>query len=57
LFDYWRRFLHVWLQSLKKYKYDLKKIKKVSKNAEFRADFKSVESFKKMYQKKLLAKT
>jgi hypothetical protein len=24
-YDFWRNFLHVWLQSLKNYKYDLKK--------------------------------
>jgi hypothetical protein len=40
--------LRVWLQSLKKYLYDRKnklfeKIKKISKNAEFHADFKAVE--------------
>jgi hypothetical protein len=39
-FDFWRRFLRVWLQ-----KNILKKPKKVSKNAEFHADFKSVGKF------------
>jgi hypothetical protein len=39
-FDFWRRFLRVWLQSVFG--------KKVSKNAEFHADFKSIEKvFKK----------
>jgi hypothetical protein len=45
-FDFFSRFLRVWLQSLKKYKYDLKKkkkkfknLKRCQKNAEFYADF------------------
>jgi hypothetical protein len=46
-FDFWRRFLRVWLQSLKKVlklrkKKFSEKIKKVSKNADF-SDFKPVE--------------
>jgi hypothetical protein len=50
-------FLRVRLQSLKKYYYDIKnweKIKKkISKNAEFHADFKSVEKVYKNAPKKL----
>ncbi len=48
-FDFLRRFLRVWLQSLKKglrwtlKKIFWKKIKKVLKNAVFHADFESVE--------------
>ncbi len=48
-FYFFSRFLRVWLQSLKKVliwpikKILLKKSKKVSKNAEFHADFESVE--------------
>ncbi len=49
-FDFLSRFLRVWLQSLKKVliwpkkNYFLKKIKKGVKNAEFHADFESVEN-------------
>jgi hypothetical protein len=59
-FDFLSRFLRVWLQSLKKYYYDLKKnfflkkSKKVSKNAEFHADFESVEKVVKKCTKKKL---
>jgi hypothetical protein len=57
---FWSHFWRVWLQSLEKYLYDLKiffLIKKISKNAEFHADFKSVEKvLKKFSLKKLLAK-
>jgi hypothetical protein len=48
-FDFLSRFLRVWLQSLKKNtnmalkKFFWKKSKKVPKNAEFHADFESVE--------------
>jgi hypothetical protein len=59
-FDFLSRFLRVWLQSLKKVqiwplkKKMLKKSKKVSKHAEFYADFESVEKVvKKCTQKKL----
>jgi hypothetical protein len=58
------RFLRICSQSLKKVliwplqNFFLKKSKKVSKNAEFHADFKSVEKvLKKCTKKKLLAKT
>jgi hypothetical protein len=56
-FDFLSRFLRVWLQSLKKVliwqkKKILKKSRKVSKNAEFYADFESVEKVvKKCTQK------
>ena len=63
-FDCLSRFLRIWLQSLKNIlKWPLKnffwkKSKKVSKNAEFHADFESVEKvLKKCTKKKLLAKT
>ncbi len=59
-FYFLSRFLRVWLQSLKKVqiwpKTNIfwKKSKKVSKNAEFHADFESVEKkFKKCTKKKL----
>ncbi len=44
-FDFWRRFMRVWLQSLTKVliwpkEKNLTKLNKVSKNAEFHADFK-----------------
>jgi hypothetical protein len=61
-FDFWSRFLRVWLQSLKKVliwpkKYCfLKKSKKVSKNAESHADFESVEKVVKKCTKKSLSK-
>ncbi len=57
-FDFLSRFLRVWLQSLKKVlNFFLKKSKKESKNAEFHADFESVEKVvKKCTQKKLKAK-
>ncbi len=48
-FDFLSRFLRVWLQNSKKVliwhkkNFFLKKSKKVSKNAEFHADFESVE--------------
>ena len=48
-FDFLSRFLRVWLQSLKKVliwplkNFFGKKLKKVSKNAEFHADFESVD--------------
>ncbi len=53
-------FLRICIQSLEK---NAKRSKKmfssiwILKNAEFHADFKSVEKVKKIYQKKLLAKT
>ncbi len=55
-FDFLSRFLRVWLQSLKKILIWQKKIfffksKKVSKNAEFHADFESVEKVVKIAQK------
>jgi hypothetical protein len=62
-FDFLSRFLRVWLQSLKKYKYGLKifflkKSQNVSKNAEFHADFESVEKVvKKCTKKKVISKT
>jgi hypothetical protein len=58
-FDLLSRFLRVWLQSLKKVLilpkiFFFKKSKKVSKNAEFHADFESVEKVvKKCTTKKL----
>ncbi len=57
-FDFFSRFLRVWLQSLKKVLIWPKKIffdnsKKVSKNAEFHADFESFEKVVKKAQKKL----
>ncbi len=57
-FDFLSRFLRVWLQSLKKVliwpktNFFLKKSKKVSKNAEFYADFESVEKVIKNAPKK-----
>jgi hypothetical protein len=60
IFEFWRRFLRVWLQSLKnalisnmtlKRKY-FSRAKKVSKNAEFHADLKSVEKVLKNSPKK-----
>ncbi len=51
-FDFLSRFLRVWLQSLKK-KF-VEKIKKVSKNAEFHADFEFVEKVVKKCTKKKL---
>jgi hypothetical protein len=62
-FDFLSRFLRVWLQSLKKstnitFKKILsKKSKKVSKNAEFHADFESVEKVVKNAPKKVIRKT
>jgi hypothetical protein len=59
-FDFLSRFLRVWLQSLKKVlvsplkKFLLKKSKKVSKNAEFHADFEFVEKVVKKCTKKKL---
>jgi hypothetical protein len=57
-FDFMSHFLRVWLQSLKKILkwpkqiFLFKKFKKVSKNAEFHADFESVEKVvKKCTQK------
>ncbi len=57
-----RHFLRAWLQSFKKVQIWLKTIffnksKKVSKNAEFHADFKSVEKVLKNAPKKVLSKT
>ncbi len=57
LFDFLSRFLRVWLQSLKKVpiwpnNFFLKKSKKVSKNAEFHADFESVKKVVKNAPKK-----
>jgi hypothetical protein len=54
LFDFWRRFLRNWLQSLKKVLIGQKNIniKKVSKNEEFHVDFKSVEKVLKIAPKK-----
>jgi hypothetical protein len=44
IFDFWRRFLQVWLQSLKKVQILPKNFFwEKSKNAEFHSDFKSVE--------------
>ncbi len=57
-FDFLSRFLRVWLQSLKKKliwpkkNFLGKKSKKVSKNAEFHADFESVEKVVKKCTKK-----
>ncbi len=56
-FDFLSRFLRVWLQSLKKVliwpkNFFLKKTKKVSKNAEFHADFESIEKVVKNAHKK-----
>ncbi len=57
-FDFLSRFLRVWLQSLKKVLIWPKifffffKSKKVSKNAQFYADFESVEKVVKKYAKK-----
>ncbi len=57
-FDFLSRFLRVWLQSLKKVliwpkkKIFLKKSQKVLKNAEFHADFDSVEKVVKKCTKK-----
>ncbi len=57
-FDFMSLFLRVWLQSLKKVliwpkkKIFLKKSKKVPKNAEFHADFESVEKVVKKAHKK-----
>ena len=56
-FYFLSRFLRVWLQSLKKVliwpkKNFVEKIKKVSKNAEFHADFESVEKVVKKCTKK-----
>ncbi len=56
--DSFSRFLRVWLQSLKKVqiwpkKFFLKKSRKESKNAEFYADFESVEKVVKNALKKL----
>ncbi len=59
-FDFLSCFLRIWLQSLKKLlKWPLKnffakKSKKVSKNAEFHADFESVEKVVKKCTKKKL---
>jgi hypothetical protein len=55
-FDFLSRFLRVWLQSLKN-KFFWKKLKKVSKNAEFHADFESVEKVVKKCTKKVISKT
>ncbi len=60
-FDFLSRFCAFGFKVWKKYKYDLKKIffqsKQVSKNADFHADFESVENFvKKCIEKKLQAK-
>ncbi len=62
-FDFLSRFLRIWLQRLKKILkwskkiFFLKKSKKVSKNAEFHADFESVENVvTKCTKKKLQAK-
>ncbi len=54
--DFWRRFLRVWLQSLKKVLVWPKQIffGKNRKNAEFHADFKSAEKVLKKYTKKKL---
>jgi hypothetical protein len=61
VFDFWRRFLRVWLQRLKKVLHDqkhfLNKTKKVSKNAEFHADFKSIGKVFKKCTKKVISKT
>ncbi len=62
-FDFLSRFLRVWLQSSKKVLIwpkkiiFLKKSKKVSKNAEFHADFESVEKVVKKCTKKVISKT
>jgi hypothetical protein len=59
-FDFLSRFLRVWLQSLKKVLiwpkqiFFWKKSKKVSKNAEFHADFESVEKVVNQCTKKKL---
>ncbi len=63
-FDFLSRFLRVWLQSIQKVLilYDKKNIfwkksKKISKNAEFHADFESVEKVVKKCTKKVISKT
>ncbi len=63
-FDFLSRFLRIWLQSLQKgliwpkKKILGKKSKKISKNAEFHADFESVEKVeKKCNHKKITSKT
>ncbi len=62
-FDFLSRFLRIWLQSLKKVliwpkkKYFFEKSEKVSKNAEFHADFESVEKIAKKCTKKVISKT
>ncbi len=59
-FDFLSRFLRVWLQSLKKVliwplkTFFFEKSKKVSKNAEFHADFEYVEKVVKKCTKKKL---
>jgi hypothetical protein len=53
--DFLNRFLRIWLQSFQQFL--LKKIKKISKNAEFHADFESVEKSCKKCQKKVTSKT
>jgi hypothetical protein len=58
-FDFLSRFLLFGFKVWKKYKYDqkkffLKKSKKVSKNAEFHADFESVEKVVRKCSKKKL---
>ncbi len=61
-FDFLSRFLRVRLQNLQKVlirpkkNFCWKKSEKISKNAEFCADFESVKKVEKMYQKKLWAK-
>ncbi len=58
-FDFLNRFLRVWLQSLKKVliwpnNFFMKKSKKVSKNAEFHADFVTIffwRIFSKLFQR------
>ncbi len=59
LLNFWRRFLRVWLQSLKKV-LNMTNIffiiKKGIKNAVFHADLKSIEKVKKIHQKKLKVK-
>ncbi len=62
-FDFLSRFLRVWLQSLKKVliwpkkNFFFFKSKKVSKNAEFHADFESVEKVVKKCTKKSYKQT
>jgi hypothetical protein len=59
-FDFLSRFLRIWLQGLQKVTLKIfldKKSKKISKNAEFHADFESVEKVGTKCTKKVTSKT